>query len=219
MSATGRAPTREELDIYATPGWATRSLLSWLDRTTQIRKFGDPLILDPGCGSGSISKELSAWSPGSTVVGVEIDERASFPYRARGPGKHASFELFDYLDPVLRAEHCAGADLVVCNPPYSRALEFVQASLSLDPRPIVAMLLRLNWMGGTCRREFHSASRAAVLVLTRRPSFKKVRKMSKKTGKMVTTSSDACEYGWFVWGTEADGTWDVLECEPAGVRR
>lgn len=88
------------------------------------------------------------------------------------------------------------------NPPYTHALEFVKVGLSLtrssSVEGVVAALLRINWMAGQGRRDFHQAWPCDVWVLPKRPSF---------TGDGKT---DATEYAWFVWGAEYGGRWKVL---------
>lgn len=217
MSSTNRGAEREENDAYSTPGWATRALLGWLDQVLPRKEKSDfGVILDPGCGTGSITRELLDWGRSDMVMGVELDERVVESFKVKmGAHPRAStlIRIGDYLDPKWRAVHTKGVDLVVGNPPYKHALPFVRASLELPKRPVVAMLFRLNWAGGQVRGNFHRENRAAVRVLERRPSFKSGWRICKKTGKRVKVTSDSCEYGWFVWGTEASGTWDVLECE------
>lgn len=76
-------------------------------------------------------------------------------------------------------------DLIITNPPFSLALEFLRKSLS-EARTVV-YLLRLNFLGSAKRREFWQAHPPSHLyVLSRRPSF---------TGR----GTDATEYAWFVW--------------------
>jgi len=75
---------------------------------------------------------------------------------------------------------------ILTNPPFSLAHEFCDHAIRHAPN--VFMLLRLNFLGSSKRRDWwlkHPVS--AIFIITPRPSF---------TGK----GSDACEYGWFYWG-------------------
>ncbi len=76
-------------------------------------------------------------------------------------------------------------DLIITNPPFSIALEFLQKSL-IESKTVV-YLLRLNFMGSQKRKEFWQKNPPTHLfTLSKRPSF---------TGK----GTDATEYAWFVW--------------------
>lgn len=77
-------------------------------------------------------------------------------------------------------------DLIITNPPFSLAMEFLQKSLA--EADTVIYLLRLNFLGSKKRQAFWFANRPShVLVLSSRPSF---------TGDGHT---DSIEYAWFCW--------------------
>jgi hypothetical protein len=94
-------------------------------------------------------------------------------------------------------------DVVITNPPYNQALEFVRASLRWGK--VVVMLLRLNWIASQKRHAFVREHPPDVYVLPNRPSF---------TGK----GTDSIEYAWFVWG-QGGGRIDVLGLTPLEERR
>jgi len=76
-------------------------------------------------------------------------------------------------------------DLIITNPPFKIALEFLEKSLTESKT--VIYLLRLNFLGTLKRKEFWNANQPTHLfTLAKRPSF---------TGK----GTDATEYAWFVW--------------------
>ena len=114
----------------------------------------------------------------------------------------------DYLK--TNFQHC---DLIVTNPPFSLALEFLEKSL-MEAHTVI-YLLRLNFMGADCRKSFWEKNPPThIFTLTKRPSFvdacktkgcgKKYKKKHKIkictvcSGK-VTAGTDATEYAWFVW--------------------
>jgi hypothetical protein len=81
-------------------------------------------------------------------------------------------------------------DLIIGNPPFSLALEFVERSLFFNDEATVAFLLRLSFLESAARfRTGIWAELARVHVLAERPSF---------TGNGRT---DASAYAWFVWKT------------------
>jgi len=85
-------------DFYETPSWATQELL-------RFEKF-EGGILEPACGLGAISRELEA--KGYEVRSQDLEDRGY------GTGN------IDFL------KQGDSADNIVTNPPFSKALEFVQ---------------------------------------------------------------------------------------------
>lgn len=78
-----------------------------------------------------------------------------------------------------------GTDLILTNPPFSIAREFIDHSLEHCNTCI--MLLRINYLGSISRHEWWKQNKPTALhVLSKRPSF---------TGK----GTDATDYAWFVW--------------------
>jgi hypothetical protein len=76
-------------------------------------------------------------------------------------------------------------DLILTNPPFSIAEQFVEKAL-LESNSVV-MLLRLNWLGSQKRYDFWLKNPATgLIILSKRPSF---------TG----TGTDSTEYAWFIW--------------------
>lgn len=175
---------RPMLDFYETPPWAVRAVCPYLPVHAGTR------ILDPGCGSGAILRELGAVYQENEILGLEKDHAR---YAACAESTELPVEEGDFL--TYEGRH----DLVVSNPPYSIALEFVQKALTVAP--VVAMLLRLPWLASMSRAEWHRENPAFVAVLPRRPSFT-------SDGK-----TDATEYAWFIWGTPFGGRWVILDCE------
>ena len=89
-------------------------------------------------------------------------------------------DFFDHTDEV---------DLILTNPPFSLAKEFIDHSISLSSTCI--MLLRLNYLGSITRHPWWKENTPTALhILSKRPSF---------TGK----GTDATEYAWFVWDKSA----------------
>jgi hypothetical protein len=93
----------------------------------------------------------------------------------------------DYFDSRVMS------DLIITNPPFNIALDFLQKSLKESKT--VVYLLRLNFLGSQKRKEFWQSNPPTHLfTLAKRPSF---------TGK----GTDATEYAWFVW----DGGGGILK--------
>lgn len=107
-------------------------------------------------------------------------------------------------------------DLILTNPPFSLALEFLEKSLT--EAKTVGYLLRLNFLGSRRRRDFWNANKPThCFVLSERPVFAwycqstKDRKSCKAAyrpgstnvcldcGNPVRAQTDSIEYAWFMW--------------------
>lgn len=220
MSSTGRGAIRHPDDYYATPAWCTRAILTRLDVRGKV-------VLEPACGSGAIIRELVA--AGASVFGVELDaERAQASCAAR------AIEVYcdDFLAP--RSALMPRPDVIITNPPFSLAMEFVQRSLDVVREGgTVCMLLRLAWLASDGRSEWLRANTPSVNVLSTRPSFclsVKCKFVGAKPpaipctyratlptsdprpkacplcGRSVTVSTtDSADYGWMTWRRDRPG--------------
>lgn len=139
------------------------------------------------------SYQTPLWCVNSLFKYIEWDRVSTFMEPCRGDGnvydaapvqdkRYAEIrEGIDYLitpfEPV---------DLIITNPPYSRAQEFLEKSLS--EAPTVVYLLRLNFLEAQRRHDWWStvAPLDHLLTLSKRPSF---------TGN----GTDATGYAWFCW--------------------
>ncbi len=147
---------------------------------------------------------------------LSIDYLSLFVEPCRGDGaiydrvpvfnkRHAEIdEGIDYL--ITPFNH---AQLIITNPPFSLALEFLQKSLT--EADSVFYLLRLNFLGSKKRKPFWNANRPThTLVLSDRPCFVWVCKDCKaayhpgsttvcECGGKVRAQTDSIEYAWFGW--------------------
>lgn len=168
MSATGRSDVRHPDDFYATPAWCVEAILP------HLRVTPETAILEPSAGDGAIIRVLHARGFRNTLA-IELD----FDRCTRNPGTYIATDFLRW------APTAPPHDLVIGNPPFSLAMEFVQAALPLASA--VAMLLRLPWLASQKRAPWLRAHTPSVYVLPKRPSF---------TGK----GTDATDYAWMVWG-------------------
>lgn len=224
MSATGRSDVRRKDDHYVTPAWCVEAL--W----PVLGAFGT--CLDPCAGEGRILLTLQERASSPVYRGIEIDEeRATICATQNGIGCVVGDAL------TVRGRECSDPwtvpgtyqpyDLIVMNPPYSLALEFVQAALASKAKE-VAVLLRLNFLGSQERAKFWRENPCDVYVLPKRPSFAVFLSCKKAPAeivhgpcgwsesypvgaelpskcpgcgnpKLTKCSSDATEYAWFHW--------------------
>lgn len=190
LDVGGRAPGRHVDDFYATPAWVTDCILPHLPTAGAI--------VEPSCGDGAILDRLCAALPrktGGLVVGVELNPERASQARARCARRAVVIEA-DYLEWAKRPT-VEDIGLVIGNPPFAYALEFVEASIALaaPTRGTVAMLLRLAFLESQERASFHRAHPADLYPLASRPSFT-------PDGK-----TDSAAYAWLVWGPGRGGRW------------
>jgi predicted RNA methylase len=162
-------------------------------------------ILEPCAGDGTIVRALvAAGCDPDRISAIELDRAHEPAWRQTTVSCLWGNALGDSADPLgAAAAWNAPHALVIMNPPFVNALEFVQRALHAQAphRGTTAALLRLGMMAGVARAEFWSRHPADVYVLGRRPSF---------TGG----GSDASEYAWFVWAPGRGGRWSVLPGGP-----
>lgn len=168
MSATGRSDVRVVADVYPTPSWCVRRLLEAVELPG-----GD--WLEPAVGEGAIVRAVNEVRDDVRWSGVEIRDVPAI-------GDPDGLYCGDFLkfDPYRRWSVC------ITNPPYSLAREFIEHAWPMADH--VAMLLRLNFLGGEKRATAMRKHPPDVYVLPNRPSF---------TGH----GTDATEYCWMVWRT------------------
>jgi len=78
-------------------------------------------------------------------------------------------------------------DLVLTNPPYKHATQFIERAIS-HARTVI-MLCKLDLMGSADRRLFwNNHPPGNIIVMNERPSF------------TANGRSDGCVYAWYVWG-------------------
>lgn len=187
MSATNRGSQRVDKDFYPTPAKTVQAIA---DKIAWDRVA---IAAEPCRGSGAIVQALEPWYKGKWHC-------------------HEIREGWDYLKADLYP-----VDLVITNPPYDIATEFL--SKSLREGNCVVYLLRLNYLGSAKRAGFLARNRPTHLyVLSERPSFvdscggtpyeKSCGAVFQKAdqvktcpecGGKVKAGTDATEYAWFVW--------------------
>lgn len=164
---------RRSRDNYPTPHWCFEQIYRQLPMAEwDFTQFTS--ALEPAAGDGRIAGFLEMFMP-NRVRRLDIDQGLNF------------FQQFNHhlpWNPVSRQPRYA-FDLIMTNPPYTKAFEFVQKSLQLAPT--VIMLLRLGFLASNARADFlRTHEPTKLIVLSNRPSF---------TGN----GTDWYDYAWFVW--------------------
>lgn len=164
------ADERAANDYYATDPRAVEMLL-------QMETFA-PVIWEPACGEGHISKVLQAH--GYEVISTDLI------YRGFGDPEPLNF-LEETLDGFEGD--------IITNPPYSVGLQFVERALeSVRPGGKVAMFLKVQFLEGKRRGEFFKKSpppRSVYISRSRLACY--------KNGDLTTNPESAIAYAWYVW--------------------
>lgn len=160
---------REAFDYYATDPKAVEMLL-------ELEQFA-PVIWEPACGEGHISKVLQAH--GYEVISTDL------VYRGFGDP-----EPLDFLKETLDGFE---GDIIT-NPPYSAGLEFVQRALeSIRPGGKVAMFLKVQFLEGQKRGAFFKDTPPRTVYISRS------RLSCAKNGDFERFPDSAIAYAWYVW--------------------
>lgn len=183
---------RAPLDYYKTPRWVVDELF---EKVVDVNKINS--ILDPAAGSGALIEGIE----GARIVATDIDDRHSSSLLKITPDVY----IGDFLESSTRV--LGTFDIVLANPPYYLAEEFVKHSMGHNSDSVQAFaddgyfLLRLNFLASKKRREWLRAYKPNVYVLSKRPSYT-------EDGR-----TDGTEYGWFHFKSKNrpnQGRWEIL---------
>jgi len=160
---------RQQHDYYATEPRAMEVLL-------EEEQFSR-LIWECACGEGHLSKVLE--QHGHIVVSTDL------VYRGFG-----STTPLDFLNVTIKGFN---GDIIT-NPPYKRALEFVEQALHIvQPGRKVAMFLRLQFLEGKRRKEFFLQNPPRTVYVS------SSRLNCVRNGEFDKYPSNSVAYAWFVW--------------------
>lgn len=142
-------------------------------------------ILEPSAGCGNVVKAIRNLGLDNNITSLEIREEEFETL------KSISDEVI--IEDFIKWETKDKYDIIIGNPPYSLAKEFIEKCFDLvSDRGQVIMLLRTAFLESKSRYEFWQENPLSGLcVLSKRPSF---------TGK----GTDATSYSWFVWDKSTD---------------
>ena len=167
--------SRREYDFYPTP-------YENIDDMFCVFEFGESgRFLEPCEGDGRIRHFFQEVNEGWICEGNDIQNGGQ-----------------DFIGSLYQPDHC---DLIITNPPYSLALEFIEKGLEVSDSSL--WLVRLGFLASRKRKGFFTRNPPdTLLILSARPSF---------TGDGRTDSSDYCWLGWnmakYRSGEVATATW------------
>lgn len=191
LGASNHSDTeREKNDFYSTDEDCVRDLL-------KVEAF-QTKILEPCCGTGSISKVLE--EDDRIVISTDLIDR--------GYGKGGVDFFKEYLDIDYD---------IVTNPPYGLSTEFVEHALDhMRPGHKMALFLKIQFLETVTRYEkiFKRGNLETVYVYSKRQACYKDGEVYQKNadgtfkldkqGNKMKNGSAVC-YAWFVWNTDYHG--------------
>jgi hypothetical protein len=167
MSATNRGAVRRPFDRYQTPIPTIEAILPYID-WPRVKT-----LCEPCKGAGNIITALDQVPFSGLIYWHEI------------------MDGLDYFKSEL-----TDIDLILTNPPYNQAHQFLALSLKQAKTAIYLMRLNILGSGGGPRARPETRARSLffksnppthLFALSERPSFRS------------SGSTDACEYAWFGW--------------------
>lgn len=195
MSSTSRGGKRSPSDNYGTPLWCVHRALEAID-------LPDGRWVDPCAGTGNIIQAVRMLRPEVQWKSYEVRPECLEPL----VNIDSNPTIVDFTSVNLRPRPC---QVVIMNPPYRHAQEFIEKSLQFADHVVV--LLRLNYLGSQVRNTFMRNDCPDVYVLPNRPTFS------------ADGRTDSIEYAWMVWKKHQkprkSGKLVVLPITPKGERR
>jgi hypothetical protein len=171
-------------DFFPTPHGVTKAFIEACD-------LPDGDWCEPAVGSGDI---VEAVGPRKHWLTTDIRDVEKHRWA------HCHSSNYDFL----QMPEGYRFDVIITNPPFYLAEEFVRKALKHATH--VAMLLRLAFLESRKREAFHKENPSDVFVLSRRPSF------------MANGATDNSAYAWFVWGPGRGGRWSILSTPQTNKR-
>lgn len=205
MSSTKRKTKGPAFDYYPTPDWCVKRFLEKMNFQTRDRRW-----LEPAAGNCAIIDAVNEFysqkeQPLPKWNATEIQSQFENDLIQR----NIEYTLCDYFSAPLT--RLGSPDVIITNPPFNHALEFIKKSLELRPE-YVCMLLRLNFLGSEERSTFLKTYMPDIYVVPNRPSFS-------------GSGTDSIEYAWFVWksfnnyGLNQSGKVCILDSTPKNERK
>jgi len=195
-------------DLYTTPCWIIENFLQWADTSYHMELFRHmPIeILDPCAGGDAVNPMPYPDALKKILQNDRLYKLTTNDIRIHSPAdQHVDF---------LESSPNKNFDMVISNPPYLLAIDFIRKGLEIvRQHGYVVYLLRINFFGSDRRKEWLQKNMPEwCVVSSKRPSFCKICPECKSkyhpTSKVCSAlncltklvkGSDATEYAHFVW--------------------
>ena len=133
----------ESKDYYPTPPDATRAFLhTWTETQGFDLISPDRVVWEPACGEGHMAEVIREYNP-HFLIASDIHDR--------GYGQVHNF-MDDSEGSLTREAEGKGCNVIMTNPPFNMAEEFVVRALRVSMQ-YVAMLVRVQFLEGRGRYE------------------------------------------------------------------
>ncbi|GAB3282934.1 hypothetical protein GCM10027347_59560 [Larkinella harenae] len=159
----------KRLEHFETPEWAAEAILR--------KEILTQCVVDPCCGTGILSDV--AMRSGYTINAIDINHWG-YPFT----------NVKDFLQYDKRLDGCT----VFMNPPFSKAVQFVEQAFDLGARKIVCFQ-RFAWYESKARREFwEKYPPNRIYICSDRADC-----WRHDIPQAQRTSSSPTAHAWFVW--------------------
>ena len=177
---------RRKSDFYPTP----YGLCNYAMNTIIPSNFSPSRILDPGAGEGRWGKFARGRWPLARIEGLDIEDYSHLTKKLYKAYTYY-YSMCDYINSYYSRSIY---DLVIGNPPFSLAEEFIRKSLSiLKMGGYLLFLLKTDFLAGIKRQKglwtFHPPKE--VWVCSKRPSW----------NTPNNTRTDSNTYAIYLWQT------------------
>lgn len=172
---------RVENDYYATPPSATKMFLD--NHKLMIGEGGK--ILEPSCGEGHMSEVIAERFPNSVVVSKDIVDR--------------EYINFNGVEDFLESSDEEKYDLIMTNPPFNKAKEFVEKGVrKLNEGGSLVLFLKIQFLESEKRKRlFEEYPPKYVYVHSKRVNpWRNGKSVNPETGKKWASTM---AFAWFVW--------------------
>jgi hypothetical protein len=175
---------RRKSDFYPTPyGLCDYAINSIIERYS----LSEYTILDPGAGEGRWGVFARKRWPNAYIEGIDIEDHTKLKDNLT-----KIYNTYRNKQDFLSYNYDRKFELIIGNPPFSLAEEFIRKSFYLlNPMGCILFLLKLDFLAGIERAKtfFNNLPPREVWICSRRPSF--------NTPKNRRTDSSA--YAIYLW--------------------
>lgn len=180
---------RRDYDTYLTPDWCIQRLIENFEFECILSNYNINRIMDPCAADGNLLKVIKDFYRGGRRDWQFPIEYEALEIRDTSKNLEAvtkSFAIADFLETPISYED---ERMIITNPPYSLAREFIEKSMSISS--VSVFLLRMSFLGSIDRSSWLRKLNPDLFILPNRPSF---------TGE----GSDNSEYAWYIFYSDKD---------------
>lgn len=193
-----RHESKDSLDDFPTPPWATRALIRHIIGPYGVGQRPRDLdmlqVWEPSCNRGYMARTLAEYFKGVHTSDIH-DYQSESVFRQDLVVDFLKSDKSPDLAPVPTSMHW-----IITNPPFKLAEQFIWRGMEMAPRQGMAFLVRTSFLEGVGRYKniFNKIPPSLVCPFAERvPMFK---------GRLDKKGSTATAYCWLVWIKDWKGT-------------